>query len=235
MNHSLPTALIASTLALITGSASGQTRRNLGPEPTLSVHLYDQAQVPTGVLHAATVEVTRLFRAAGIQTTWEQPVAEAPEDRGIDMSDRRSAPSRPPDERPYVVVRLVRGMPASALPGALGFALPFARTGAQVSLFYDRVEALTRSGNAASYVILGHALAHEIGHVLLGSSAHTTSSLMQARWNPASWRLASAGLLAFRPEEAERLDAGVAQFQARHLRPEHEPVLAWSVPRRSPE
>jgi hypothetical protein len=235
MHYSFPIAFLASTLALLTGSAFGKTGRNLGLEPTLSVHVYDQAQVPRGVLHQGTVEAMRLFRAAGIQITWNQPVVEAPEDRGLDMSEESSPTFRSPDERPYLVVRLVRGMPASAVPGALGFALPFAHTGAQVCLFYDRVEALTRSANAASYVILGHALAHEIGHVLLGSSEHTTSGLMQARWSPATWHLATAGLLAFRREEAERLGAGVKKFQARHTRSERERILAWSSPRRSPK
>jgi len=235
MHRSFSTAFLASTLVLLTGSASGQPGGNIKLKPTLSIRLYDQAQVPTGVLHAATVEASRLFRAADIQTTWEQPGVEAPADRGIDMSENRSTTVRPADERPYVVVRLVRGMPASALPGALGFALPLARTGAHVTIFSDRVEALARSGNAAGPVILGHALAHEIGHVLLGSSAHTTGGLMQARWNAASWHLASAGLLAFGPAEVARLGTGVAQFQARHPRPEHGPVLAWSAPHGSPE
>jgi hypothetical protein len=70
MNRSFQTAVAASTLALLAGSASGKTGREIGPEQMLSIHLYDQAQVPTGVLHSATVEATRIFRAAGIQITW---------------------------------------------------------------------------------------------------------------------------------------------------------------------
>jgi len=44
-----------------------------------------------------------------------------------------------------------------------------------------------------------HALAHEMGHVLRLSSEHTNAGLMQASWNPGTWNLASAGLLAFGP------------------------------------
>lgn len=230
MSSSRWIAVMVSTFTLINNSVFARTKQEAGPKQMLSIHLYDQAQVPIEMLQLATVETTRLFRAAGIQITWEQPAVEEWEDRGIDMSDRRSGTFGPLDQRFYLVVRLVRGMPASVFPGSLGFALPFARTGAQVTIFYDRIEVLTRSGNAASYIILGHALTHEIGHVLLGSSEHTRGGLMQARWNPASWRLASAGLLAFRPEEAKRLGAGVEKFQARHPGPEHEPVLAWSAP-----
>src|SRR3982751_2134373 len=77
------------TLILITGPVGGQTGRTRGPEQILGIHLYDQAQVSAGVLHAATVEAARLFRAAGIRISWEQLLVEAPEDRGLDMSARK--------------------------------------------------------------------------------------------------------------------------------------------------
>ena len=32
-------------------------------------------------------------------------------------------------------------------------------------------------------VILGHAAAHEIGHLLLGSNSHSPFGLMRARWS----------------------------------------------------
>jgi len=221
MSRSFQTAVIATTLALPAGSVLGKTGRAIGSEQTLSIHLYDRAQVPTGVLHSATVEASRIFRAATIRITWERPSVEAPRDQGIDMSDMRSVAPHLPDERPYLVVRLVRRVPATVFPSALGFALPLARSGAQVTIFYDRVEESTRSVDTASYVVLGHALAHEIGHVLLRSSEHASVGLMQARWSPTSWRLASAGLLAFCPEEAERMCAGLRRFRAPDPLPEH--------------
>jgi hypothetical protein len=222
MQYALRTGLIANTFALITVFASG---RHHGQKPVLSVHLYDRAQVPNAVLRDATFEATRLFQAAGIHVTWEQPLVEGPEDSGLDMTNSKRSGSQNPDERPYLVVRLVRGMPATVSPRALGFALPFAHTGAGVSICYDRVDALARSGIAATPVILGHALAHEIGHVLLRSSEHTAGGLMQRDWSLASWKLASMGLVAFRPEEAERLSAGVARFQDRRPGRKDEPLL----------
>jgi hypothetical protein len=68
--------------------------------------------------------------------------------------------------------------------------------------------------STASYVILGHAIAHEIGHVLLGSSEHSSSGLMRAQWNQANWHLASAGLLTFLPEQTERMREEVSRFRA---------------------
>jgi len=114
--------------------------------------------------------------------------------------------------------------PGSFAPRTLGYALLFAHTGAHVLIFYDRVETLAHIANEATYLVLGHAIAHEIGHVLLGSFEHASGGLMQARWSAATCRLASAGLLAFRREEAEHMGTGVRRFQAPHPRRRTSPV-----------
>jgi hypothetical protein len=162
---------------------------------TLCIHLYD-AQVPAGTLNWAMVEATQIFKSTGIEFVWQRPTAELPEDQGLDMS---SAAHWKPGGRQYLVVRLLTDVSVTVAPGVLGVALPFARTGAHVTVFLDRVEEVARSTSAAPYVILGHAMTHEIGHVLLRSSDHAAAGLMQAQWNQATWRLASAGLITFLP------------------------------------
>ena len=211
--NGLRVALPAITIAVMAGSLAGKTRRESVSAPMLSIHLYDRAQVSAEVLRLATMEASRLFRAAGIQITWERLSLEAPEDEGTDMTSTAFAKA---DERAYLVVRLIRRVGGTILPGALGLSLPLANTGAHVLIFYDRVEALTRGVNTPTYVILGHAMAHEIGHVLLGSSDHSNGGLMQGSWTAASWRLASAGLLAFRRQEAELMCTRLARVQGRH-------------------
>jgi hypothetical protein len=213
VRSSFRNAVLANTFALLAASQSGRADHVLGTEQTLSIHLYNQAQAPSGVLRLATEEAARLLRSAGIRTSWEQPSAEAPEDHGTNMT---SAELWQRDDRPYLVVRLIRAPPPATLPGALGYALPFASTGAHVSIFYDRLKTLSAAPTAPTYVILGHAIAHEIGHVLLRSSAHSAGGLMQAQWNAATWRLAAAGLLAFRHEEAKRICAGLQRFEVRN-------------------
>lgn len=209
MSSCLRPAIVA---GILFASLASPAAKNGGDtsEPMLSVHLYDQAGVRARTLNCGTAEAARLFRAAGIRVDWEQPSAEAPEDQGIDMTN---AASRRIETRRYLVVRLVRGTPANVFPGALGFALPFAHRGAHVTIFYDRMEALTKSVNAPMYVILGNVIAHEMGHVLLGSSDHAKGGLMQERWGAASWRLASAGVLAFGREEAKRMARAAVTFQ----------------------
>jgi hypothetical protein len=222
MNSSLRIASLTS-FALIAGSLSGKTPTEIAAAQTLSIRLYDQAGVPNAVLHLATAEADRLFRAARLRIAWNQPSTESVEDRGTDMT---SAAFQEADNRNYLVVRLMRRTPATVFPGALGYALPFAHRGAHVLIFYNRIEALTQRVNTAADVILGHALAHEIAHVVVGSSEHSRGGLMEARWTPATWRLASAGLLSFRREEIALIRTGSRRFQAREPIRNREVVLA---------
>ena len=96
-------------------------------------------------------------------------------------------------------------------------------------ILYDRVEALARRTSIPADTILGDAMAHEIGHVLLGSSPHATAGLMQANWDAGALRLASQGLLAFWPREAAAMKAAVARLQARRRLPQAQPTLASAM------
>ncbi len=231
MKSSLGIAAVGGMLALA-GYLSGKTGTGIALAQTLSIHLYDKADVPDRVLHLATDEASWPFRAPRIRIDWKRPSTESRADRGTDMT---SAAYQQPDMRGYIVVRLVRRAPASVFPGALGYALPFAHTGAHVLIFYDRVETLANSISEATYIVLGYAMAHEIGHVLLGSSDHASGGLMQARWTPAIWHLASLGLLAFTREEAEHMGAGLQRLQAQQLLRLQQPTFASSPLRRAPE
>lgn len=56
----------------------------------------------------------------------------------------------------------------------LGFApLTEGERGPYASVFYDRVEALAKRGDFSQALILGHGVAHEIGHLLLRTMAHS--------------------------------------------------------------
>jgi hypothetical protein len=230
MNISLQKALLTSTLALLASALHGKTASETNPAQMLPIRLYDEAHVPNPELRLATSEAERLFRAARLRIVWDQPLAESEEDRGTDMT---SPAFRQLDDRRYIVVRLMRRTPAAVFPGALGYALPFAHTGAHVLIFYDRVDALTHCVNTAAYVILGHAMAHEIAHVLLGSSKHSKGGLMEARWTPADWRLAAAGLLAFRREEIEYIGARFGPSNFRGPIRDRELALTSSHPSQS--
>lgn len=121
------TLFIAAALLAAVSGVTGKSKSQIDLEHTLCIRLYNQAPVPSATLKWATIDVTRIFAISGINVIWEQPAAETPEDRGIDMS---SAPLLGRQGgRAYIAVRILPRTVASILPGALGFALPFAQKG----------------------------------------------------------------------------------------------------------
>ena len=95
----------------------------------------------------------------------------------------------------------------------LGFAL-LADDGAPASVafvFYHRVESLAVELRGARDVLLGYALAHEVGHLLMGSNSHSPTGIMRARWTEKELRLASAGCVSFFPQQAAKMRAEVGK------------------------
>jgi hypothetical protein len=59
-------------------------------------------------------------------------------------------------------------------------------------------------------MLMGHAIAHELGHLLLGTSAHARYGLMAGRWRSNELDRAEVGSLQFSPAEAACLQRRVA-------------------------
>ena len=97
-----------------------------------------------------------------------------------------------------VRVQLLPRAPNGFSSKALGYALPCAKRGVQVTLYVDRMEAVSYSQPTAFYRVLGYALAHETGHVILRSSAHERSGLMKAVWTKDDWQRAAVMIIPFR-------------------------------------
>jgi hypothetical protein len=116
-----------------------------------------------------------------------------------------------------IVVRVVPQAPENpGSRGVLGFSYidPRERRGTLATIYADRVAALAHSANVDVAELMARAVAHEIGHVLLGTTQHAGRGLMRAEWSaielhrdaPLDWR--------FSNEEARRMKNGVAERTA---------------------
>jgi hypothetical protein len=87
----------------------------------------------------------------------------------------------------------------------MGFALPHAREGAHAVIFYDRIQKLCVGSDVGPDVgtLLGAAMAHELGHVLMRSDDHSPAGLMKARWGQKEFLLLSCNRLQFTPENKQ--------------------------------
>ena len=143
-------------------------------------------------------------------TAWTQVVARVYDTTGLSDSARRRAmttagaamvtasvevawvdcsePSAPCQTGPAprdLVVRLVRGRSgADGQRVALGDALVDSgeRTGLLATLYVDRVQRVAATLGTDEDVLLGRAIAHELGHLLIGTSTHARFGLMRGKW-----------------------------------------------------
>jgi hypothetical protein len=189
------------------GTARADTAQQQTPSLKITVLVSDYARVPRGILAGAVRQTMRIFHEAGIETAWVNCTAPAPETQ-VDAACFQ--PLRPT----YLVLRIhPRFQDADGIfrDTTLGFSLLAAERGrsAHASIFYDYVEDLANTGDASRDQILGHAIAHEFGHLLLGTMGHSPTGLMRARWDRADLLLATVERLTFTPQQSELIRADV--------------------------
>ena len=139
----------------------------------LSVRVYDNADVPKAALRAALDTAGRTLQPADVEVTWVSCA--------ISSGGRCTEPLR----RGELVVRLVRsGQAPGGGDESLGTALvdPATGTGVLATVYVDRVERLAQASDGNLGTLLGRAMAHEIGHLLMGRAAHAVRGLMRPRW-----------------------------------------------------
>jgi hypothetical protein len=137
--------------------------------PQLTVQMYAVSPVSPEVLDLAAPEAARILRALPVGLNWVNCSAPShPE-----VCDTSSLPT---DLR----VRLVPKALASASRNTLGMAM-WSDTGSSAVLFYDRALSIRGPGPFLPQ-ILGRALAHEVVHLLLGTTSHGDRGLMKQEW-----------------------------------------------------
>ena len=84
-------------------------------------------------------------------------------------------------------------------------------TGAYGDVFYDSAEKLDQDWHVGLARVLGHVMAHELGHLLLGSNAHSRLGIMCPTWHAHELHLASRGALLFSEDQARLMRERLAR------------------------
>jgi hypothetical protein len=102
--------------------------------------------------------------------------------------------------------------PKAAQGDALGSALSCLpdQAGCSAEVFYQRVADWARQmENISVYQLLGHAMAHEIGHLLLGANSHSRNGIMRPQWNPRDLAVIARASMYFTPEQCAKIRVAV--------------------------
>jgi hypothetical protein len=82
--------------------------------------------------------------------------------------------------------------------------------GSLATLYVDRIDAIAARAGLAVGTVLGRAMAHEIGHLLLGHSRHRDRGLMRAYWSDTVLQSRLAGDWMFLREDARAMVRNLA-------------------------
>jgi hypothetical protein len=174
--------------------------RILPANPQVAVNLYNDARVSEAILRQAEHEAERIFQNAGVDIVWIvcQPSRISPTPAAVCQS---------PLGLTHLALRIVSW---SSHLGDSIFGSAFLSDdddGVYCDVFYPGVEILHRSGDASPSRVLGHVMAHEIGHLLLGTNSHSTTGIMRPHWQGEELRRIGMGSLLFTPQQVHYIQA----------------------------
>jgi hypothetical protein len=153
----------------------------------LVLRTYDTSGVPAAEMKAATETAAPILQRAGIELVWR---------------DCRREGCNEAADGPEMIMRIVtssgrHGNARGCAADSLGCSMVDAasRSGSFATVYADRVLDFAAVAGGAPGALLGRTIAHEVGHLLLGTSTHSRAGLMRAVWTewevrrevPADW------------------------------------------------
>src|SRR5688572_18617769 len=165
-----------------------------GPEMTVAIRTYNYAQIAVEDLVEARATASAIFADAGISIEWI--------DCRVLQSEFGVPCTGPLNERGDLLLRLVDHAPLGSATATRVVPLGTSmldreqRRGVIMDVNVLPIRAIAATASTDVTTLLGRAIAHEIGHLLLGTPHHAKEGLMRAHWSqdelrgmmPASWR-----------------------------------------------
>jgi hypothetical protein len=210
----LDEALVLAALCTMLGAA--QTR---AAEPsaapmrtTLVVRVYNGADLPPRDVHEASRVASGILAAGGVDVRWKNCPRTA-------KSPDADACRRPLAANEAVLRLIPAASSMTAESASLGFTV-LDRQGRRPVLstvFMDRVTDVAHRAKVDTPLLTGRAMAHELGHLLLGTSGHAEAGLMRAfwsdetlrSWSRTDWELLPSEIDAIRHNRSQPSDVDV--------------------------
>lgn len=168
--------------------------------PRINVRVHNYAQVSSEIMTPAEVAATQILGTAGVKITWTNcDPAQANLGDAAECNQLLGPTNLGVRILPYFGV----------FPGTGNRTLGFA-VGNFASVSVRRVREEAAELGVQPYEVLGPAIAHEIGHLLLGQQGHSPKGIMRARWRREDYERAPLGAFKFTAEQATAIRDEVA-------------------------
>jgi hypothetical protein len=194
------------------GAALSSSVSTADRERQVTVSVYDYAAAGPEVLLKAERVTAAVFQRAGVSIVWLACPTSDTSPRNVDCANLAGSLK--------FILHVVTNSMAKRLRqkadvfgvAALGGEGEFA---SDAWIFYDQIKDPAVRGELSLAQILGNVIAHELGHLLLGTNSHSSVGLMRARWSREELLAIECGQLVFSVVECERIQrAVIARRQA---------------------
>src|SRR5687767_7244405 len=165
-------------------------------EAQIHVNLYNDVGAADRTIDEALRDADRILLSAGVRVTWS--------------SCRPSDPGRNPCAAPGPVTLQLRLYPAAAeskfpvaqTPSGSPFRCRFRAMGSSSVSFTNGWPGLALRDRMKAGQLLGHVMAHEMGHLLMEGCGHAADGIMKFPWRGKELDRVRRGMLLFLPGQA---------------------------------
>ena len=173
------------------------------------VRVYDAVGLDAHTRQDALDLARTALSGASVEITWHVCVVATVQSAPCDA---RLAPGE-------LSIRIVSAPVRQETSGSLrlgdAFIDTYAGRGVLATVYMDRVLRLADRAGTEQHVLLGRAIAHELGHLLMASNTHGPVGLMRAFWSQDEVRSGHASDWTFSPRDAHAIEVGAKNIHAR--------------------
>jgi hypothetical protein len=183
-------------LGCLASPAGAQARFANKLEVTISV--FNDANIPGAALRKAEQVASAVFARVDVSLRWLNCA------RANETADERQGCSRA--EFPAHLHVRILPIHLNHTESTLGLSyLDNNGSGCQADISYSGVAEVVEESQVNSSIVLGNAIAHEIGHLLLGTRSHSPQGIMRAHWSAGDLAAATKGQLAFTERQRDQM------------------------------
>ena len=187
------------------GQGATETINQKEESPRVTILTFDFVSLPEKIQNPMREKAGKIYQQAGVELQWapcptvEGTLAFYPNCTGY-------------KETTHLMLRILSAAPKGMKTDAKGEALLGARI---VNVFWDRVQDEAARYNVPISDMLAQVIAHEIGHLLLGSNSHSSSGIMMGKWKLEDLGSISRGGIRFTPQQCQHIQMEVKERQRR--------------------